>query len=112
MKSRKRTTGTVLGVVAAVALVPAGLIAQASAAPVDHDGTVLSKESDGTKSFRIKDDETGEKVRFRVDSSTRFERIPGGFSGLKRGMIISVDGHSKSDALVADQVERDRGEDN
>ena len=110
MKSRKRATSAVLAVAAAAVLVPAGGAAQANAALVDHDGQVLSKESKGTNSFRIKDDETGEKFRFRVDSKTRFERISGGFSGLERGMTISVDGHSEGNALVADAVERDRKE--
>ena len=88
----------------------AGVPAQA-AAPVDHDGKVLSKESKGTNSFRIKDDETGNKHRFRVNRSTRFERIPGGFSGLRRGMVISVDGRTAPNGLVATEVERDRRND-
>jgi hypothetical protein len=108
MQSRKRKAGAVAAIVAAAALVPAAFAAPASAALVDHDGKVLSKESKGTNSFRIKDDETGEKIRFRVNSNTRFERIPGGFSGLRRGLVISVDGHTRANGFVADEVEQDR----
>ena len=94
---------------AVAAFVGIGIAAPAQAALVKHDGDVLSKESDGAPSFRIKDDETGQKVRFRVNARTQFERIPGGFSGLKRGMTVSVDARrTDSGRLVARFVERDR----
>jgi hypothetical protein len=106
-----RTRAALVAVAAAGTLAAgAGVPAQA-AAPVDHDGKVLSKESKGTNSFRIKDDETGNKHRFRVNRNTRFERIPGGFSGLRRGMVISVDGRTAPNGLVATEVERDRRKD-
>jgi len=106
MQGKRTRRALAAGVVTAA--LGAGLAIPAQAAPVEHDGKVLSKESKGTKSFRIKDDETGQKVRFRVNRNTRFERIPGGFKGLKRGLVISVDGRSKPNGLVAVEVERDR----
>lgn len=111
MKFKAGRTGGALGAVAAAGALAAGAAVPAQAAPVDHDGKVLSKESKGAKSFRIKDDETGKKYRFRVNRNTRFERIPGGFRGLHRGLVISVDGRTAPHGLVATEVERDRRND-
>ena len=112
MKFNAGRTGSALAAVAAAGAIAAGAALPAhAAAPVDHDGKVLSKESKGTKSFRIKDDETGKKYRFRVNRNTRFERIPGGFAGLRRGLVISVDGRTAPNGLVATEVERDRRND-
>lgn len=111
MKFKAGRTGSALAAVTAAGAIAAGAAAPAQAAPVDHDGKVLSKESRGAKSFRIKDDETGNKIRFRVNRRTRFERIPGGFRGLERGMKISVDGRTARHGLVATEVERERRND-
>ena len=66
------------------------------------------RRAKATNSFRIKDDESGNKHRFRVNGRTRFERIPGGFSGLERGLLVSVDAKRTDHGLVARFVERDR----
>jgi hypothetical protein len=99
---------TLLASLLAAALLAAGMSGSAQAALVEHDGPVLSKESKGKRSFRIEDDETGRAVRFRVNRRTRFERIPGGFRGLERGLVVSVDSKRTDHGLVARFVERDR----
>jgi hypothetical protein len=105
VKARTRAGVAALG--AAVGL--AGFAGSAHAAPVEHDGPVVSKESNGAKSFRIRDDESGRVFRYRVNRRTRFERIPGGFAGLKRGLVISADGRRNDNGrIVATEVEVDR----
>jgi hypothetical protein len=111
MKAKAGRTGTAVAAAAVAAALAAAVALPAQARPLDHDGKFLSKESNGAKSFRIKDDETGRKLRFRVNRSTQFERIPGGFSGMERGMVISVDGHTSGSRWIADHVERDRRND-
>jgi hypothetical protein len=107
----KKTMSIALTALVAAALVATGSSAAARAVPVDHDGAFLSKESNGKRSFRIEDDESGRKLRFRVNGRTQFERVPGGFSGLERGMVISVDGFRRDNGrLVARFVERDRND--
>jgi hypothetical protein len=106
MKSKVGRASAALAAVAAAATLAAGFAVPAQAALVNHDGKVLSKESNGTKSFRIKDDETGQKLRFRVNRGTQFERTS--FKELRRGLVISVDGHTAGNGLVADKVETDR----
>jgi hypothetical protein len=101
-----RTRSAIAALGAAVTI--AASAAPSQARPVDHDGTVLSKESKGANSFRIKDDETGRRLRFRVNRRTEFERIRGGFRGLERGLVISVDGRTTRRGLLATHVERDR----
>jgi len=109
----KKPVARWIGAIGAAALLASGVAATAQAAPVEHDGAVLSKESDGKRSFRIRDDESGTKLRFRVNARTQFERIPGGFRGLERGMVISVDGVRRDNGrLVARFVERERRRNN
>src|SRR3954447_21134880 len=81
-------------------------VSQAQAALRHFDGTVLSKNSD-SRTFRI-ETEHGRNVRFRVNRSTEFERIPGGFSGLHRGLRVEVDAKRTDNGLLARQVERHR----
>lgn len=109
MGGKSRALRAAAFVTAGVAALTIAAPAPGRMAPVEHDGKVLSKESDGARSFRIADDETGRKLRFRVTDRTQFERIPGGFSGLERGMSVSVDGRrTDSGRLVARFVERNR----
>jgi hypothetical protein len=94
----------ILTVLAALAL-PAA----ASAATVrQFEGTVVSVNRDnGT--FRLHDSERG-TVRIRVTSRTRFERIAGGFSGLKAGMQrIESTVRRSGGRWVASEVERSGG---
>jgi Domain of unknown function (DUF5666) len=105
VKAGAKAAIAALGVTAGLA----GFTGSAAAAPVEHDGPFLSKESNGAKSFRIRDDESGRVFRYRVNNQTRFERIPGGFSGLERGMVISADGRRNANGrIIATEVETDR----
>ena len=109
MTKREKPIARWIAAIGAAALLAGGVTATAQAAPVDHDGAFLSKESHGKRSFRIRDDESGRRLRFRVNARTQFERIPGGFRGLERGMVISVDGVRRDNGrLVARFVERKR----
>jgi hypothetical protein len=95
-----KRTASVL-VIAALAL---GAIALPAQAALRHiDGTVVSKNADN-HSFRITT-QNGNRVRIKVTSSTRFERIAGGFGGLHKGLQVEVDAKSTANGLVAAQVE-------
>jgi hypothetical protein len=81
-----------------------GAIAVPAQAALRHiDGTVVSKNTDN-HSFRIKT-QSGSQVRIKVTSSTRFQRIAGGFGGLHKGLAVEVEAKTTSDGLVATQVE-------
>jgi Domain of unknown function (DUF5666) len=92
--------------VLAMALFGALAATQAQAALKHFDGVVVSKNSD-TRTFTIKT-ESGNPVRFQVNNSTKFERIPGGFAGLDRGLRVEVDAASTSNGLLAKLVEKHR----
>ena len=93
-------------IVLAAALFSALAASQARAALRHFDGRVLSKNSD-ERTFRI-ETEQGRNVKFRVNRFTEFERIDGGFSGLRRGLPVEVDAKRTDNGLLAVQVERDR----
>jgi hypothetical protein len=95
-----KRTASVL-VIAALALGAVALPAQAALRHID--GTVVSKSADN-HSFRITT-QNGNRVRIKVTSSTRFERIAGGFGGLHKGLRVEVDAKSTANGLVATQVE-------
>jgi hypothetical protein len=67
---------------------------------------VLSKDR-AAHTFRIKT-ENGNRVRFRVNGKTEFERIPGGFRGLHRGLRVEVNAKRTDHGLLAKQVEKHR----
>jgi len=92
--------------VAAVAVFGALAASEAQAALRHFDGTVLSKNADN-HTFRIKT-ENGNRVRFRVNRETKFQRIPGGFSGLRQGMRVEVDAKRTDRGFLARQVEKRR----
>jgi hypothetical protein len=103
----KRTRVMVLTVaVAAMAIFGAFAASQAQAALRHFDGTVLSKNADN-HTFRIRA-ESGNRVQFHVNGNTEFERIPGGFSGLTRGLRVEVDARRTDRGLVATKVEKHR----
>jgi hypothetical protein len=103
----KRTATRPLAVVVAVMAIFVTFAATDAQAALRHfDGTVLSKNSD-TRTFRIRT-ESGNRIRFRVNNRTEFERIPGGFGGLKRGLRVEVDAKRTDNGLLARQVEKDR----
>lgn len=94
-----RPTASVL-VIAALAL---GAIALPAQAAVRHiDGTVVSKNADD-RSFRIRT-QNGNRIRIKVTSNTRFERLAG-FGALHKGLAVEVDAKSTSGGLVATQVQ-------
>jgi hypothetical protein len=103
----RRTTALVASAALAATMMLGVLALQAQAAIRHVDGTVLSKNSD-TRSFRIAT-QNGNRIRVKVTASTRFERIPGGFGGLHRGLQIEVDAKKTANGLVATQVEAQGG---
>jgi Domain of unknown function (DUF5666) len=94
-------------VIAALALGAVALPAQAALRHID--GTVISKNADNN-SFRITT-QNGNRLRIKVTSSTRFERIAGGFSGLRKGLEVEVDARRTANGLVATEVETRGGGD-
>jgi hypothetical protein len=101
-----KRAGLLVSVVLAAALMVGVLAVPAQAALRHFDGTVLSKNSDN-RSFRIVT-EGGSRLRIKVNSATRFERI-GGFAGLRKGLQIEVDAQTTSSGLLAKQVEPQEG---
>jgi hypothetical protein len=91
---------------AAIALLAALVASDAQAALRHFDGTVLSKNA-GTHTFRIKT-QSGNRVRFHVNGKTEFERIPGGFAGLHRGLRVQVDARRADQGWLAKHVEKHR----
>jgi len=92
----------------AIAALALGVLAIPAQAALRHiDGTVVSKNADD-HSFRIRT-QSGNKVRIKVNSSTRFQRIANGFGGLHKGLAIEVDAKSTTNGLVATQVETPGG---
>lgn len=106
MRSRKRVA-SILAISAVAGALMLGVLATAAQAALKHfDGTVLSKNA-AAKTFRIST-QSGAKT-FKVNASTEFERIAGGFSGLHKGLAIEVDAVQSSTGLVAKQVEPQGG---
>jgi hypothetical protein len=80
----------------------------AGAVTLKHfDGTVLSKNGQA-QTFRLRT-ESGREVKLRVNATTRFERIAGGFSGLHRGLRVEADARRTDNGLLARQVGRPGG---
>jgi len=103
MRSRKRVASLLAISVVAGALM-FGVLATAAQAALRHfDGTVLSKDG-AAKTFKITT-QGGSKVTLKVNGTTVFERIAGGFSGLKSGTAIQVDAVQTNAGLVAKKVE-------
>jgi hypothetical protein len=103
MRSTKRVTSVLAITVVAGALM-LGVLATAAQAALRHfDGTVVSKSA-AAKTFQITT-QGGSKVTLRVSGSTVFERIAGGFSGLRKGMQVQVDAIQANGGLVAKKVE-------
>jgi hypothetical protein len=103
MRSRKSVASTLAVTVIAGALT-FGVLATAAQAALRHfDGTVVSKNS-AAKTFRITT-QGGSKLTLKVNGNTVFERIAGGFSGLRAGLAIQVDAVQTQAGLVAKKVE-------
>src|SRR5689334_455610 len=98
MRNRKSVAFTLAVTVITGALM-FGILATAAQAAVRHfDGTVVSKNSTA-KTFRITT-QGGSKLTLKVNGNTVFERIAGGFSGLKSGMAIQVNAVKTKAGLV------------
>lgn len=92
-----------VALLAIAALAVASFAAAPAQAALKHfDGTVVSKDAKA-KTFRIST-QSG-TLRIKVNSGTEFERIAGGFGGLRKGLAIEVDARQTSKGLVAIQVE-------
>jgi hypothetical protein len=97
-----------LATAALAATATLGVIALPAQAALRHlDGTVLSKDA-ADHSFRITT-QGGNRLRVKVNSSTRFQRIPGGFSGLHRGLGVEVEARQTANGLLATKVEARQG---
>jgi hypothetical protein len=84
-----------------------GLFAVTAEGALRHiDGTVVSKNSDN-RTFRIST-QSGNKIRIKVNGTTKFDRIAG-FGALHKGMRIEVEAQSTANGLVAKQVEPQGG---
>jgi hypothetical protein len=102
MTARKHPRALLATAIAGAALVIAMIATSAEAALRHVDGTVLSKDA-STRTFRIAT-QGGNRIRIRVDSSTRFEGV-GGFGGLRKGLAIEVEAASSGKGLLAKHVE-------
>jgi hypothetical protein len=101
--STKRVS-LVIATAALAATLMLGILALPAQAALRHiDGTVLSRSA-AKHSFRITT-QSGRQLRVKVNSSTRFERIQGGFGGLRKGMRIEVEAKQTSSGLLAVHVE-------
>ena len=103
MAQRKHAPALLVIGMLAGALLLAALATQAHAALRHLDGTILSKDA-GTRTFRIST-QNGSHVRIRVNASTQFQRIQGGFGGLHKGLRIEVEAKKTSNGLLAKHVE-------
>lgn len=105
--ANKKRFPSLLATCAIVAAMIAGVLATTAQAAVRHiDGTVISKNSDN-RSFKLST-QSG-TVRIKVNSGTEFERIGGGFGGLRKGLAIEVDARTSANGLIAIQVEPQGG---
>jgi hypothetical protein len=106
--ARKKSVSTLLAITVVSGALMFGVLATQAQAALKHvDGTVLSKDA-GARTFRITT-QGGSRLRFKVNSSTEFERIAGGFSGLRKGSAIEVDYVNAGNGLIARKVEPQGG---
>ncbi len=96
----------ILGGAAAIAAALA-MTVPAQAAVKHVDGTVRGSNAE-KQTFRI-EKQNGNVVKFRVNGSTKFERITGGFAGLEKGLAVEVDFKRTDDGRLARQVEPQGG---
>lgn len=97
----KRVSVLIATALAALAI---GVVAVPAQAALRHiDGTVASKNA-SNHTFRLTT-QSGAKLRIRVNSATKFQRIAGGFSGLHAGMQVEVEARQTDNGLLATHVE-------
>jgi hypothetical protein len=98
-----KRVSTLMATAALAATMMLGAMAISAQAALRHiDGTVVSKNADN-HSFRITT-QSGNQLRIKVTSSTKFQRIAG-FGGLHKDLGVEVEAKSTSGGLVATQVE-------
>jgi hypothetical protein len=107
MKGSKSVASKLTIAIFAAALMVGVLATAAQAAAKHYDGTVISKNSTA-KTFRITT-QGGSKLTLKVNGNTVFERITGGFGGLKSGLAIQVNAVQTKAGLVAKKVEPQGG---
>jgi hypothetical protein len=95
-------------VLAALALAAVIAATPAQAAIKHYDGVVRAVDAKAS-TFKIRT-EDGARAKFRVNRSTEFERIAGGFDGLKRGLAVEVDAKRTANGLLAREVETRRAD--
>jgi hypothetical protein len=101
--ARKRVSA-LLATAALAATMMLGILATQAQAALRHiDGTFVSKNSE-SKTFKIRT-QGGSTLRIRVNSSTFFQGIAGGFGGLHSGLAIEVEAQTTSSGLLAKHVE-------
>jgi hypothetical protein len=106
--ARKKSLAALLAITVVTGAMFFGVLATQAQAALKHvDGTVASKDA-GSRTFRITT-QNGSRLRFKVNSKTVFQRISGGFGGLRKGLAIEVDYVSTGNGLLAKQVETQGG---
>jgi hypothetical protein len=106
MATKRISLLTAAALAATLVLAVAALPAQAALRHMD--ATVLSKNAEN-RTFRVSA-ENGNRLRIKVGPSTEFERIPGGFSGLHRGLRVEIEARHVANGLIAVQVEPQGGD--
>jgi hypothetical protein len=99
----KRVSALVAITALAATMILTAIAIPAQAALRHIDGTVVSKDA-ASHSFRIKT-QSGNQLRIKVNSGTTFQRIAGGFGGLRKGLAVEVEAKTTSSGLVATHVE-------
>jgi hypothetical protein len=101
---RKRSVSSMFVIGAVCAAFGLVVFAGGAQAAVRHfDATVVAKNS-AAKTVQVRT-ESGAMMSFKVTAGTKFERIGGGFSGLKKGLAIEIDATNASGRWVATQIE-------
>lgn len=91
----------------ATAALMLGAVALPAQAALRHiDGTVASKNA-SNHTFRLTT-QSGNTVRIKVNSSTKYQRLAG-FGALHKGLRIEVEAKTTSNGLVATHVETRQG---
>lgn len=107
MASRKSVSALLATTMLAGALMFGVLATQAQAALRHFDGTILSKNV-SAKTLQIRT-QNGDQVRVKVNANTVFQRITGGFGGLRKGLRIEVEAKQTGSGLLAKHIEPKEG---
>jgi hypothetical protein len=104
LMARRKSVSALLAMTMLAGATTFGALATPAQAALRHlDGTVLSKNV-SAKTFQIRT-QNGSQARVRVNANTVFQRIAGGFGGLKKGMRVEVEAKQTSNGLLAKHVE-------